>query len=125
MTIAQQLDALFAKLADTPTGREAAAEASAPPAPTRVPTLRQYAESRWTEMRQEYGTTLTEAKRLYPVSGFEAEWFRAVTAGVESGLVPSGKLWRSLTDHQQHGLLRTRRALSDQEFTRKLVLLGL
>lgn len=91
------------------------------PVPTRIPSLRQFAEQRWQDMREEYGVTLREVRELYPVPSFEGQWWATVRDAVEAGVLPSGKLWRSLTDHEQLHLLRTRRALGDAEFTRQLV----
>lgn len=91
---------------------------------TSIPTLRQYAQTEWERMRAEYGVTVAEASDLYPVTSFEADWFRATLASVDAGNVPSWQLWRSLTDHQRSHLLRTSRALRDDAFTRKLVALN-
>ena len=98
-------------------------EPSEEPTPpwTRIPSLNQYAAAQWQRMREDYGTTITEDRELYPVSSWESTWYADVVKAVDAGVLPSGKLWRSLTDHQQHGLLRTHRALSDDEFARELV----
>lgn len=84
-------------------------------------TLLQYADREHRRMHAKYGVSLAEAARLYPVRGYGIEWFGYLRKQIEAGNVPSTRLWRSLSVHQQYGLLRTTRALRDDAFTRRLV----
>lgn len=86
-----------------------------------VMTLRQYVRSDHERMRNEYGLSLVEIEGLYPKESYESRWYGYLSEEVNAGRLPSTRLWRSLTLHQQSGLLRTTRALGDNAFTHRLV----
>ena len=86
-----------------------------------IPTFRQYVDNRRRLAAAKYGITLAEAARELPDSRYRSEWRELVVKLFEDGNadMPT-RLWRSLDEGLRYRVLRTSRALRDDELTRHL-----
>lgn len=91
---------------------------------TAILTRRQFAAREHQRLATAYpDVTRAEIVDAYPADGstIGQRWWTYLEGEVEAGHLPSTRLWRSLTDREQYALLRTHRALADDEFTGQLI----
>lgn len=85
-----------------------------------VPTFKQYVKQIHRKASLRHGITLLEARRELPASNYWADWRAEVVTLFNEGAGIPTKLWRSFDETLQRRILRTPRALRDDELTREL-----
>lgn len=83
-------------------------------------TFRQYVEDIHRHAASRHSISLAEARRELPDAGFRADWRDYIVKEFNQGATLSTRLWRSLDEGLQYRVLRTPRALRDNELTRRL-----
>ena len=67
-----------------------------------------------------YGIDMNTARYELPAEDFIYEWRGYVLREFERGSTMTPSVWRSLDDWTQHRIMRTRRAMRDDELRRTL-----
>jgi len=94
---------------------------SVPDESPRVPTFRQYLDRERRRIATKNSTPIARVARRMPESAFFNDWRDHVVRAFNDGAtIPTG-LWRSLDEPLRYRVLRTHRALSDDDLTSHLI----
>lgn len=87
----------------------------------KIKTFRQYVDEARRDAASRYDITLAEATRELPEHRYESEWRDYLVRSFNEGAAIPTALWRSLDEGLQYRVLRSTRALRDNDITRTLV----
>ena len=87
-------------------------------------TLPQYADREQRSLVERYGVTLAHAVELYPRRHYRSEWWKYVLSEFNDGGEFTTRQWRALTADERFYVLRTTRALRDNDLTHRMALLA-
>lgn len=86
-----------------------------------VLTFRQYVDSARKALATKYDLPMAEVTRESPDSQYTQEWRDYVVHTFNGGATIPTRMWRTLDEGLRYRVLRSPRALRDDELTRKLV----
>lgn len=86
-----------------------------------VRTFRQYVDAARHRLAAKYDLPMAEAVRESPESWYTQEWRDYVVHAFNEGATIPTRMWRTLDEGLRYRVLRSPRALRDNELTRTLV----
>lgn len=86
-----------------------------------VLTFRRYVNASQQALASKHGLSLAEVRRESPESQYTQEWRDYVVRYFNDGATIPTRLWRTFDEGLRYRVLRSTRALRDDQLTRKLV----
>lgn len=86
----------------------------------KILTLKQYKDRHCRYLADKYNISFAKAQREYPEAYYRMEYRDYVVESFDNGCDIPTRLWHSFDDGLQYRILRSSRALRDNELTHKL-----